>query len=724
MTTTVISFGPFRLLPYQRMLLEGDRPIRLGSRAFDILTILVEHAGEVVEKNALLSRVWPDTFVDEASLRIHISSLRKKLGDGGDRNRFITNIPGRGYCFVSVVHVAQQAETWKNSEENNISRNNAPTPICRVIGRDAVTVDLLVQLPHKRLITIVGVGGIGKTTLALSAAERLAKNYAGGTCFVDLAPVEGGQRVPRALASALGLSVTSGDPVPVVTNFLRKKSMLIVLDNCEHVVEASAELAEAILRAAPQVHILATSREPLRADGETLLHLRSLEFPPAGCQLTADNVLAYSAVQLFVERATASLDTFILTNENAPIVSEICRRLDGIALAIELAASQTFVLGLRGLSERFSDRLSLQIKGRRTSAARHQTLQAMLDWSVDTLSDRDKIVFSRLSVFKTPFRLAWAGTVASSPNDRDWNVTDSVSELVAKSLISSDVSNDFPQFRLLEIARTYGLDLLTRNNETNEVLRRYSLLFLDMLSAAGLDRCGSVVIKAWVNEHPNVIDEVRSALDWANSEVGDESIAVGLTAVASPLFIHYFLMEECRERVQAVLPKLTRSIVYDPRLDLQLHVALGIALQHARPFDLEFEPSWSRAAEVAEQLQDSDYRLRTLWGLWLVRYLTGDFRGALQVANRFINLPTDAVALADILVGERILGITLHILGDQRAARKHIEHMIAHYMAPPDGIHIAKYQFDQKIAAKSFKSQILWLLGYPDQAIELCNLRR
>src|SRR5260221_1380908 len=189
MTTTVISFGPFRLLPYQRMLLEGDRPIRLGSRAFDILTILVEHAGEVVEKNSLLSRVWPDTFVDEASLRIHISSLRKMLGDGGDRNRFITNIPGRGYCFVSAVHVAQQPETGSNSEANNISRNNAPTPICRVIGRDAVTVDLLVQLPLKRLITIVGVGGIGKTTLALSAAERLAKNYPGGTCFVDLAPV-------------------------------------------------------------------------------------------------------------------------------------------------------------------------------------------------------------------------------------------------------------------------------------------------------------------------------------------------------------------------------------------------------------------------------------------------------------------------------------------------------------------------------------------------------
>lgn len=340
-----ISFGPFRLVPSQRLLLEGDKPVRLGSRALDILTVLVEQPGEVVGKDEPIARVWPNTHVEEGNLKFQISALRRTLGGG---NRYLVNVPGRGYSFVSPVERAPETKVAEPEAPKTENAHNLPALLTRLIGRDDTISRLADQLRRQRLLTIVGAGGIGKTSVALAVTERLIPDYEHGVWLVDMAPLGDPRLVPTALAGVLGLEVRSEDPLPSLVTSLRDKKMLLVLDNCEHVIEAAAALATAVLTGAPGVQMIATSREPLRIEGERVYRLSPLANPPASPDLTAAAALGYPAVQLFVERAAAVLGEFELTDADAPIVADICSRLDGIALAIELAAARVDTFGLRG----------------------------------------------------------------------------------------------------------------------------------------------------------------------------------------------------------------------------------------------------------------------------------------------------------------------------------------------------------------------------------------
>ena len=326
-------FASFRLIPAQRMLLEDGEPLRLGGRALDILTTLVERAGETILKEQLIARTWPDKVVDEAALRVHVAALRKALGDGRAGRRYITNSPGRGYAFVAPVEreITPPALASTNGAAEG---NDLPAPLTRIIGRDDVVAALGKQLARRRLLTIVGPGGIGKTTVAVAVADALRGSYKDGTWFVGLASLSDPDLVPSALSAALGIHPSGVNPLPSLAAWLRDKAALIVLDSCEHVIDAAAPLAEAVLKAAPGVSILTTSREPLRAEGEALHRLAALELPSDPGELAAIDAMRYSAVQLFNERAMAAVDGFALADADVPAVLEICRRLDGIPLAL------------------------------------------------------------------------------------------------------------------------------------------------------------------------------------------------------------------------------------------------------------------------------------------------------------------------------------------------------------------------------------------------------
>jgi len=367
----------FRLLVGRKLLSEGERRVRLGSRALDILIALVERAGEIVEKEELIGYVWPNTFVDEANLRVHVAALRKALGDGQEGARYIINTSGLGYSFVAPVKRIKADPPNPEWPAARPPANNLPTLLTRMIGRDDALYAVVEQLPHRRLLTIVGPGGIGKTTLALAVAERLLDAYENGVCFVDLAPLAD-SGLASALASSLGLPILSVDAVPSLIAFLAEQRRLIVLDTCEHVIEASARLVEALVKGCHGVNFLATSREPLRAEGEHVYRLPALDTPMPGGGTTAEEAMAFSSVRLFAERASSSLDTFELDDASAPIVSDICSRLDGVPLAIELAAAHIGVFGVRGLAERLSD-VPFLTQGRRTAFPRHQTLRAGLE---------------------------------------------------------------------------------------------------------------------------------------------------------------------------------------------------------------------------------------------------------------------------------------------------------------------------------------------------------
>ena len=715
MTEEALAFGNFRLIPARRLLLEADKPLRLGSRALDILIALVERAGELVDKDELIARAWPGTFVEEANLRVHVGALRKVLGDGRSGHRYISNVPGRGYCFVASVTRVQQGQSPDAAAPGPRHTDNLPAPLTRMIGRsDSISI-LAGQLQQRRFVTIVGPGGIGKTTVALAAAETVVDSYEHRACFLDVASLTDPLLMPSALASALGNLNLSGDPVHSLIAFLRDKEMLLVLDSCERVVEAAAALAEEILKRAPRVHLLATSREPLRAEGEHVHRLPPLAVPPSSLGLTANNALTFSAVQLFVERAAAKLDGFELSDANAPVVADICRRLDGIALAIELAAGRVDAFGVEGVAARLDDRFRLLTLGRRTALPRHRTLRATLDWSSELLPESERLVLRRLAVFAGAFTLESASAVAAGTDFAPLDVVELVVNLVAKSLVTADVGGAVVHYRLLETTRAYALDHLTKSGELEPTARRHAEYYRGLFERAEAEWEAT---SEWLAVYLSQIDNMRAALDWAFSPSGDTKIGVALTVAAVPVWFQLSLMDECRSRVEHALATFDPEVSHRTRGNMKLFAALATAMVFTnRGAQSEILAAWISALEIAEGLDDTDYQLRALWGLWLARSNNGEHRVALALAERFRDTAEKSTEPTDLLVGDRMIGFSLQLLGDQPNARRHIERMLSRYVGPVHRSHIIRFHFDQRVMARTALAEILWLQGFPDQAM-------
>lgn len=381
-----ILFGPFRLFPRHRLLLEAGEPVRVGSRAFDLLIALLERPGELVSKDELISRAWPSTHVAEGNLKFQIAALRRALRDGQEGRRYLATSPGQGYRFVADVTVEGDAAPWLTPSSPPTNKHNLPARLTPLIGRDDLVARLESRLPAKRLITIVGPGGIGKTSVAMATAERLIGAYPDGVWSVDLARLADPALVLGAVAAAVQVNLSPEDPLASLVAALSNSSMMLVLDNCEHVIDAVASLVVAIMNAARGVHILATSREPLRVEGEHVCRLEPLETPRASERLGAAEALRFLAVQLFVERMAASHEEFDLRDEDASLVADICRQLDGVPLAIELAAARVDLLGVRELAARLEEGLQVLKGGRRPVLPRHRTMRATLDWSYGLLS--------------------------------------------------------------------------------------------------------------------------------------------------------------------------------------------------------------------------------------------------------------------------------------------------------------------------------------------------
>ena len=469
-----ICFGSFRVLLGQRLLLEGNKPLRLGSRALDILIALVERPGDLVSKEELIARVWPNTFVEPANLTVHIAALRRVLGDGRRGNRYIVNVPGRGYCFVAPVNMSEKLRPSSLELLAVEHAHNLPATNTRLIGRENVVAGLSARFSRDRFLTIVGPGGIGKTSVALAVAEELLANYKHGIWLIDLALVGNPVLVPTALASALGLEVRAENFLPRLIANLWDKQMLLVLDNCEHVIAAAAALAAEVLRGAPGVHVLATSREPFRVEGEWVYRLPPLQSPPVATGISAEEALRFPAVQLFVERTAAALGDYVLSDADAPIVADICLKLDGIPLALEFAAARVNCFGIGGLAARLEDRLSLLINGRRTALPRQQTMRATLDWSYGLLTNAQQMILRRLSIFPGEFTLRAAGAVVPDDTYSSSEIIDQVTELIAKSLVAAEMGDVEPRLRLLETTRVYALAKLVESGEHNAVARRHA----------------------------------------------------------------------------------------------------------------------------------------------------------------------------------------------------------------------------------------------------------
>jgi predicted ATPase/DNA-binding winged helix-turn-helix (wHTH) protein len=706
-----ISFGSFHFRPRQQLLLNGETPVPLGSRAREILAALVERPGQVISKEELIARVWPDTFVEEGNLKVHVATLRRALGDGAGGNRFITNVPGRGYCFVAPVIISDSEGPAPPPRSERVL--DAPAPLARMVGRTEVVHSLAEKLPQHRFITIVGPGGIGKTTVALAVARDLAKGFRDGVRFVDFSPLTDPQLVPSALATALGIPLISADSSLGLISHLADKHILLLLDNCEHLIEAIAALAEDVFNGASAAHILATSREPLRVTGERVHRLTALAAPPQSTQLTASEALAFPAVQLFVDRASTGLDPYELTDAEAPAVAEICRTLDGIALAIEIAAVRLETFGVAGLAARLDDRFRLLMRGRRTALTRHQTLSTALDWSHDLLPEVERIALRRLSVFGGYFSIEAAVAILSQADTPASEIVDRVANLVAKSLVSASIDAGTARYRLLDTTRAYAFLKLEESGERDRVAGWHAEYYRRQLERAEV-KWETQLADEWLEEHRHLIDDVRAALDWSFSPGGDATLGVSLTVAAVPLWFQLLLVSECCGRVETALsaPEASRS----PRAEMALYAALAWSLAQTRGSVDKTREARLEVLRIAEALGDVDYQLRAIWGLWAGLLNQSEFREALALARRFRELAARHGFSADLPVGDRMVGYILHLMGDQNGARRHIESMLRNYVAPVTGARIIRFIFDQKVTARCFLARVLWLQGFPDQA--------
>jgi predicted ATPase/DNA-binding winged helix-turn-helix (wHTH) protein len=712
-TDGVISFGPFRLIPSQRQLLQDGKPVRLGGRALDILIALGERANETVSQRDLIAIVWPNTFVEESNLRVHISAVRRALGEGKTGIQYIANIAGRGYRLL--VPVAQAGKDERPARPAP-RVHDLPVPYTSMLGRGDIVDSIARQLPQRRFVTVVGPGGIGKTRVALAVAERLSGNYRDGVYFVDLAPLTDSPLVLSAVAIAFGLEISSSDAVSALTAYLRDKKILLVLDSCEQVIEATASLTEQLLRGAPGVHILATSREAMRADGERVLRLTPLGVPDESADLTAAEAMMFPAIQLFVERATESLDTFELTDADAAVVADICRRLDGMALAIELAAGRVDAFGLRQLASLLDNRFKLLTRGRRTALPRHQTLSATLDWSYEVLAETERAILRRLSVFSGGFTLDAAQAVARNAEVDGLDVDDVVATLVAKSLVDADLRGEDPLYRLLDTTRVYALEKLRDGGEYSATARRHAEYYRDLLAQAEVES-ESKPHAEWLAIHGRHIDNVRAALNWAFALDGDSQVGVALTVAAVPLWVQLSLLGECRERAGQALARLGGSSTATVRLRMQLSAALGWSLMYGVGRAREAGPAWTTTLQLADQLDDRDYRLRALWGLCIDQFNNGEFRKALEFAHRFVDAAGNSTDAIDLTMGNRLLATSLHYLGDQKGARRHIDRVLAHLAELTLKSQIVRFRFDLRVSTHYFQARILWLQGFADQAL-------
>jgi predicted ATPase len=568
-----------------------------------------------------------------------------------------------------------------------------------------------------RFVSIVGPGGVGKTTVAISVAHALIDGFHDAVFFIDLAALTDPQLVPTAVASGLGLMVQTQDPVVSLLAFIGDRKILLVLDSCEHVIGVAAALAERVVSEAPQAHILATSREALRVEGEHVHLLYSLDCPPEDAGLTAMEALRYPAVQLFMERAAASGHGAALSDIDAPIVARSCRGLDGIALAIELAASRVGSLGIRGTSELLDNRFSLLWQGRRTALPRHETLNAMLDWSYSLLSEREKVVLCRLSVFVGDFTRQAAGSVASETEVDEVDeagVVDAVASLVAKSLISTTVINESTHYRLLDTTRAYAVAKLAERGEADRVARRHAIFYSNLLEH---DEMQSMFDEHDLSGYAPHIGNVRAALGWALSDHGDVAVGIELATWAAPLFFGLSLLEECRgwcERALAALDGASRGT----RQEMILQEALALSSMLTRGHTDQVRVAIERGLALAEACQDRGRQLRLLFGQSIYFTRIGDIRGALVVAKQ-----GSVIAGADkhptgTVWAEWWMGTAHHFLGNQAEAQLHLERGTA--LAVELGTSNANF-FGFRIRALVILVRTLWLRGFSDQALRMAQ---
>ena len=567
------EIGPFRLDPDAEILTHEGVPVPVGARAVAVLAALVRRPHEQVTRKAIIDTAWAGRVVEDSNLAVQIHALRRALARAPGGDRWIETVARRGYRFVGPVSRLPGAVSSR--------RTNLQPPLTSFIGRERESAEMKRLLPAARLVTIVGMGGIGKTRLAQQVASDALDRYRDGAWFANLAPLTQPELVASAVAQALGVRAAPGhSAMQALQAHLQERELLLVLDNCEHVIESCAHLVVSLLRANGGLTIVATSREPLHVSGEQVFPLPPLSLPSPTAD--RDAVAASDAVQLFVERARRHEPRFELTSALAPAITRLCIHLDGIPLALELAAARVSSLSIEQIDARLGDRFRLLRSPGRVSVARHQTLRATMDWSHDLLAEDKRTVLRRLGVFAGGFTLDAAVFVAGfGPIHRD-DVTELVSQLVDRSLVVADTTGAHARYRLLETTRAYALEKLEEVGETQAVRRRHAEFFAGYFERAA-DAWMLTPDDEWCESHFCELDNVRGAIEWARG--CDDTLAARLAGGAGPMWVNLALWSESLPILQSAAERVPSDAPDEVRARLLLWLAIRYqgAPEHALP---------------------------------------------------------------------------------------------------------------------------------------------
>ena len=699
-----LAFGRFRLDVSGRRLTEAGQAVALGGRALDLLIALVERPGELVTKAELMARAWPDTNVEDANLRVQIAAIRRALG-GKAGAAYIAAASGRGYRFVAPL----EPETVAGPP----SARQLPTALTETIGREADIAGLSARLTTTRLLTIVGPGGIGKTSLAIACARALKDEFADGVAFVE---VTSGGDLAIAVAAAFGLRVSEFAAMDALASCMAPLELLLVLDCCESAIEASTRLAEAILRWSPNTIVLCTSREPLRAAGEAIWRIEPLATPAVDQRLSAEEAMTYSAVRLFVDRASAADHRFSLTDAEADAVSSICRRLDGLPLAIELAAGSIAAFGLGGLVAALDNRFQLLLQGRRTAMPRHRTLAAAIDWSYDSLTEDEQRVLRSLSLFQGPFDADAAAHLSFGPGADADSIYEVLSNLVAKSIVMADLGQAPREYRLLDSTRDYARQKLDAAGELNSIAARHAACTIDIFKRADAE-LEVRPMEDWLNHFNRKHEDARAALNWAYAPHGDRSYAAPLTLAAVPVWMRLARFAECWRWIEAAMAVVEPGSVDEMALD----VARGCVAMSVESVGKHAQGACERAIELAVRFRDPAAQLKATWALWNVHISFGRVSLAHENAVRFSELVASHGGAFERLVADRATGVTELLRGNLAAARIAIERVRTtspHWHARE---RLKWYAYDPDIMARNTLVSLLWLEGKPDSAIAVAQ---
>ncbi len=573
--STIYEIGPFRLDSEAGVLTRAGLPTTLGGRAVAVLTALVGQPNEFIRKESILNAAWPGVVVEEANLAVQISSIRRVLAEAPGGEHWVETLARRGYRFIGPV-TAIDGEVARGGTRRGVL-SNIPEPLTSFIGREREVVEIKRLLAGTRLLTLVGVGGIGKTKLALQVAAEVTAAYRDGAWIVDLAPLADPALVPSAVAQVLGLNEAVGKaPVETICRQVQERQLLLLLDNCEHVVEALAKLADALLCGAAELTIIATSREPLRVAGEQTYPLATLSLPDPAANL--ESVARSEAVQLFVERAREQLPEFALTAARARAVAELCIHLDGIPLALELAAARIRTLSIEQINARLDDRFKLLTKGPGNAPPRQKTLRATLDWSYDLLAEQERVVLRRLGVFAGGFGLEAVSAVASA--EAEFAVIDLLSQLVARSLIVANTTDSGARYRLLETTRAYALEKLAEAGETDAIKQRHAQYFRGLFDSAFADWL-RMPDAEWRAIYLPELDNVRWALDWALRAGGDAALGIALAGASRAMWTTLGLFGEGRQWIEFAIGRIdSHTREWD---EARLWLSLGALVENQSP---------------------------------------------------------------------------------------------------------------------------------------------